>query len=833
MGRVCGVTIRAKILLGCLSLTLVTVLLGLLAWGAQRELGGIALRLFDEAFMSMSYLRSAQNSLVSVARDIEAATRVATAEGNEAGSKATAELAARLATSADDLEIARDRAMSPEGKEAAEHLRAALVAVSAELERTGSLPPRERIAASERGFDEAVEIFAGDGYRSRRAIVSLVGETTTRTFAGVAVSVVVALGITLLLSNAIVPSVRHAVRIATSIAAGRLDNDVGEKRRSSRRLVDRRQHDGERRNDARRLSDKSETGLLLQSLGVMQASIAEKMAQIEALMAAQASNHATEIGVQHARFEAAVENMTQGLCLLDADGLVVMHNRRFAEMFGTAAVGVSLRDCLPEPLLVEAAPGQAREKQAFTRALRDERSIAVSEEPLAGGGWVATYDDVSDRLRTQARLEHVARHDGLTGLPNRLALREQLAEALTHIRSGDEIAVLCIGLDHFKSVNDALGHAAGDGLLRAVAGRLRGAVEAPDLVVRLGGDEFAVVHAAEGTTDAARGLAERLVDAVAGTFEVDGHRIDAEVSIGVAVASEAPATAEGLIGGATIALHRAKAEGRGRYRFFDAEMDARAQARRSLEVDLRRAVAEQEFEVHYQPLVCTETRVVAGFEALARWKDPVRGMVSPGVFIPLAEEIGLIGAIGGWVLNRACADAMTWPDHVKVAVNLSPLQFKDRGLAGQVAAALAVAGLPASRLELEITESLLMDDEAGTMATLHSIKELGVQMSMDDFGTGYSSLSTLRRFPFDKIKIDQSFVRNLGEGDDCLAIVRAVVGLGHSLGMRVLAEGVETEEQLALLRREGCREVQGYLFSPPRPLAVAAALIGRHLAEAA
>ena len=682
-------------------------------------------------------------------------------------------------------------------------MQASLKQLAAEAHGIAPPAPPQRVQDIEAAFDDAVEIYAGDGFRYRLNVAELVRRTTRETWFAMAGSLAIAVAITLLLSRAIVPSVRHAVSIATAIAGGRLDNRI-------------------------EASGTGETARLLQALATMQASIAASMARIRALMDAQASSHAGEIAMQHARFEAALNNMSQGLCMFDADSRVLVYNRQFAEMFGAPAPQAVAAAALPDRLANDAATSDAARSDAFTRTLEDGRVIAVAHRPMAGGGWVATYDDVTERHRTEARMAHMARHDALTGLPNRVLFRDHTEGALGELRRGDGLAVLCLDLDHFKAVNDALGHPVGDALLLAVARRLLDCTREGDLVVRLGGDEFAVVQAAADQPDAAKGLAERIIAKLAAPFEIDRHRIAIGASVGVVVTTDGRASVDELLKSADIALYRAKAEGRGAYRFFEAEMDARIQARRRLELDLRAAIEEEQFEVHYQPLVSVPSGVVSGFEALVRWRHPARGMVSPAEFIPVAEETGLIAPLGLWVLHRACADAVRWPDDVKVAVNLSPVQFRDRRLADAVAEALRRSGLPAHRLELEITESLLLQDSEAILSILHELRAQGVRISMDDFGTGYSSLSYLRRFPFDKIKIDQSFVRNLSEREDCIAIVRAVIGLGRSLGMAVIAEGVETDEQFGLLCAEGCGQVQGYLFSPPRPVAAVPGLIARH-----
>ena len=414
-----------------------------------------------------------------------------------------------------------------------------------------------------------------------------------------------------------------------------------------------------------------------------------------------------------------------------------------------------------------------------------------------------------------------------TGLSNRLHFVESMPAALARARRTGGLAVLCLDLDRFKSVNDTLGHAAGDLLLQAVAERLERCTRESDFVARLGGDEFAVVQEPLAGPGEAGVLAARIVETMAHPFAIEGHQVLVGISIGIAVSDGTVTAAEALLKAADLALYRAKSEGRGTFRFFEPGMDAAQQARRELELDLRRALHCQEFEVFYQPLV-TPGLGISGFEALLRWRHPVKGLISPALFVPVAEEIGLIGVLGEWVLRQSTRDARRWPGTLKVAVNLSPAQFKENTLVQQVKAALAESGLDARQLELEITESVLMQEDASVLHTLHELRGLGVRIAMDDFRTGYSSLSYLRRFPFDKIKIDQSFVRGMTEGSDCSAIIKAVVGLGRSLNMAVNAEGVETEAQLSALRAEGCDEMQGYLFSRPQPVAEVPGLLVRN-----
>jgi diguanylate cyclase (GGDEF)-like protein len=416
------------------------------------------------------------------------------------------------------------------------------------------------------------------------------------------------------------------------------------------------------------------------------------------------------------------------------------------------------------------------------------------------------------------QIAQLAHYDALTELPNRVLFQKHLVEALSRrARSGDQLAVHFIDLDRFKTVNDTLGHPLGDALLRVAAERLRGCVREGDTVARLGGDEFAVVQTGLTDMSGATRLAERVVEAMAAPFDIQGHQVMIGASVGVSAAPSDGDDADALLKKADMALYRAKADGRGAFHFFERAMGEQLQARRALELDLRRALVAGEFQLYYQPLYNLGDDRVTGCEALLRWNHPERGMVSPADFIPLAEEIGLIVQLGEWVLREASAEAARWPDHVRLAVNLSPAQFRDRGLVRTVISALAVSGLPAERLELEITESVLLQDNAANMSMLHDLKALGVRISMDDFGTGYSSLSYLRSFPFDKIKIDQTFVRDILEDSDALAIIKAVLDLGASLGIVTTAEGVETVEQLNALRDQGCAEIQGYFISRPAP----------------
>ncbi|MGU3659997.1 MULTISPECIES: EAL domain-containing protein [unclassified Methylobacterium] len=539
-----------------------------------------------------------------------------------------------------------------------------------------------------------------------------------------------------------------------------------------------------------------------------------------------------ERGVGRAPLLPFLDAVRQGLLMIDPTGTVIAANAPARQLL--AGLNVTLRvQASAIPLLRALRAGTAPPRGALLRSLRRalarrqpvvfelrhrDHTVQVELHPLATGGWVVSLEDVSTRKAVEARADAMARRDPLTGLPNRLLLRERLAEALARLaRTGECCALLLIDLDRFKPVNDTLGHPIGDALLETVADRLRSTVRPTDTVARIGGDEFVILQA--GIRDAAgtQALARRVVDLIGRTYMVEGHLLTIGASVGVALAPEDGTDADRLLKNADLALYRAKLDGRGTYRFFEPEMDARMQARRKLELDLRQALARREFQLHFQPQLQLASGTLIGCEALIRWRHPERGLVSPLDFIPLAEEIGLIVPIGEWVVRQACRDAMTWPEHMSVAVNVSPAQFKSDRLVETIISALAGSGLPARRLEVEITEGVLLQENDRTLQTLHRLRELGVRVSMDDFGTGYSSLSYLRSFPFDKIKIDRSFVKDLTSKPDGEAIIRAIAGLGKSLGMTTVAEGVETAEQMQRIRLEGCTDVQGYLISKPVP----------------
>ena len=538
-----------------------------------------------------------------------------------------------------------------------------------------------------------------------------------------------------------------------------------------------------------------------------------------------------ELARQNARFIAAVDHMTQGLCMFDDRQELIICNQRYARIYNLppelCRPGARLTDIWQhlgfnpeggtEAYLRERLQSLAHGEVPETIALPDGRLIAVIHRPLSDGGWVATHEDVTEQRRSEARTSHLARHDELTDLPNRLLFGERMREAEEHIGHGELIAVIYIDLDHFKAINDLFGHVIGDAALQQVAQRLLACCRDTDVVSRLGGDEFAILQFALSTSHDAAVLAERIVRAVGTPLRIHGHEIALGASLGIAVAPQDGSDAETLLRNADLAAYRAKDDGRGAYHFFEPGMDAALQERLSFEMELRGALARNEFALAFQPLVNLSDNRIASVEALLRWNHPHRGQVAPDRVIPAAERSGVIGPIGEWVLREACMTAATWPKDVSVAVNVSPLQFSRRGLIRHIEDALAASGLEPGRLDIELTESALLANNEVTQTLLKELRRIGVRISLDDFGTGYSSLGYLRAFAFDKIKIDRSFLHDLAESGHNSAIMKAVIGLGRSLGISTTAEGVETEAQFEFVRDEGCSEVQGYIFSRPLP----------------
>jgi diguanylate cyclase (GGDEF)-like protein len=535
------------------------------------------------------------------------------------------------------------------------------------------------------------------------------------------------------------------------------------------------------------------------------------------------------------QLDTALNNMSQGLCMFDAQHRLVTCNMRYAEMYGlgpeVTRSGASYSDIVAArlasgnlPVGVESIVANRQYDIALPDActiekLADGRVVSVNRQSMSDRGWVEIHQDITAQKRAEAELAHMARYDALTGLANRALFTEKSNDALARMRDrGKGFSVLMLDLDRFKSVNDSLGHSVGDSLLKIVAERLQQVTSEDDTVARFGGDEFAILHGAGlESSDGAKALAMQILAVITEPYDLDGRRVTIGTSIGITYAPKDGTDADVLIKNADLALYKAKADGGNRYRLFESAMEAEARERQELEANLRRAIARGEFELHYQTIVDVATLECRGAEVLVRWRHPSRGLLPPSRFVDLAEESGLIVPLGEWILRKACADAATWPAHIKLAVNLAPAQFEHGDLLAVLRSALAQSGLPAERLKLEITETVLLSNEH-IPALLREIKSLGISIVLDDFGIGYSSLKYLQMFPIDEIKIDKSFIQSMTSRVDCAAIVSAIAGLGRNLDIETTAEGVETIEQFVFLRTAGCQLAQGYFFSRPVPL---------------
>jgi diguanylate cyclase (GGDEF)-like protein/PAS domain S-box-containing protein len=914
-------TIRGRILIAFLIMSVITAALGAYATLGVRNAGVLVNKTFDESLMSINYARAAATDFAAMRA---AFARRWIAVDLETRAKLDQEIQALNTSLLQDIAIAEQRAQSARATRAAENVKRAAAEWNVVRERlfdgTQSEVNWETLDRYAAKVDEQVDLLvnytAGDGFLYRESARSEVARSVSLNIACIGLALVLSGLVAWALARRIVGPVAVASNVAELIAAGKLDvavpvggpkelralltamgtmrdnikammeREVAQRRSAQARLADALEHSQEGvvvvdANGVIALANAQAADLLgiapdllkpgtplsqlqpalqqsVDAAQLMMRRDGDLQATGEALMAngrwLRISRSPTRddgfivlcsdisrLKVQErsllerkTQLDLALNNMTHGLCMFDAKGRLIISNQRYTSMYNVpaefTAVGTPLQSLLQylvdKKTFAEPAedtfaavnsnpPGSSFQ---LIRALTDGRLISISHESTADGGWVAIHEDITERQRAEAHIAYLARHDHLTDLPNRVFFREELDKSVRRLRKGEKFAILCLDLDRFKSVNDSLGHSIGDKLLGAVAGRLAACVEEQDFVARLGGDEFAVIQSNVARPEESGALAGRIIERVGAPYEIEGQQLNVGVSIGIAIAPADGKDADQLLKNADLAMYRVKADGRGSYCFFEAEMDARIQARRALETELRNALNEGQLQLFYQPVVDAASGRVQCFEALLRWFHPRLGAVPPSEFVPLAEESGLIGPLGQWVLRSACAQAAKWPAQFRIAVNLSPIQFKHSNLVNVIVGALAASGLPASRLELEITESLLLEADPKNIAVLHELRALGVHIVMDDFGTGFSSLNYLRSFPFDKIKIDRSFVNDIAKGGESMAIVKAIIDLARALDIGVVAEGVETEEQLNRLVAEGCNEVQGYYFSKPAPI---------------
>jgi diguanylate cyclase (GGDEF)-like protein len=925
-------TIRGRILLAFLAMSVITGALGGYAAVGVKHAGALVAKTFDESLMSVSYARAAAADLAAMQAAFNRRAVVRDGEVRRKLDQAIDDLDTSLT---EDLEIAAERSHSAKAIRDADNVQRAVKAWNAEraaARRSGevevSWSDLDRYAeTANQQIDLLVNHIADDGFTNRERALASVGADLRLNLIGTTLAIMLSAAVAWLLERRIIGPVAAASAVAERIAAGELDcaiprggaDELGALLAAMGVMRDRistmmEREVAERRSAQTRLAaalEGSREGVVVvdadgrialansqavnfvggapsplrpgAAVAEISAALADPVSYGEALLRIdgrlpatgesrlrngrwlRVSQSATQDGgsvavwsdiselkdqeakltATNANLDAALGNMSQGLCLYDSNNRLKVVNRRFCEIYGLAPhrlrPGVALREVLALQIAAGAHRGKSaddliaeqlafaghRKDFVYHQELAGNRVVAIAHRPMADGGWVATYEDITERRESEQRIAFMARHDALTGLPNRILFGEQVEEAIAAIGREGGFAVISLDLDRFKQVNDTLGHHVGDELLRAVSQRLSTCVREVDTVARLGGDEFIIMQRRVERPETAAQLAHRLIEQLSVPYDVAGHRLSVGASVGMSLAPGDGLTVDKLLKNADVALYRAKDEGRGGWRFFEAEMDSRLQTRRALELDLREALEKNELEIFYQPLYDLALDRVCGFEALLRWRHPTRGLVPPAEFIPLAEELGLIVPIGSWVLRRACLQAREWPADVTLAVNVSAMQFKGAALIQAVRDALHGADLPARRLELEITESVMLADSVATLAMLHGLRAIGIHIAMDDFGTGYSSLSYLRAFPFDKIKIDQSFVRDLGSVGGSGPIVRAIRTLADCLSMRTTAEGVETFEQLQWLREEGCHEVQGYYFSRPAPASETLGLIER------
>ncbi len=921
-------TIRGRILIAFLVMSVITAAVGAYATMGVRNAGLLVDKTFDESLMSINYARAAATDFAAM-RAAFARRWIATDPGMRATLDHDIEKLNKSLSQ--DIAIAAERSQSVRAREAAENVEKAVEEWNGMCERLlGSVKADVNWATLDRyaakvddQIDLLVNYTAGDGFLYRQSARAAVARDVQLNIASIVLALLLSALVAGALARRIVGRVAVASKIAEQIAAGKLDivvpkggadelggllaamgamrdnikammeREVAQRRSAQARLADALESSQEGvvvvdANDSIALANAQALDLLGISsnllkpgtpLSQLQPALEHAVASGQVLMRRDGEPQATsealmldgrwlrvsrsptsdqgfivlcsdisrmkaqersllERKVQleqvNVQLDLALNNMAHGLCMFDPERQLIICNDQYAKMYGLPSeltkpgtpLYVIMQYLIDKKTFAESAEEtytalNTRPKGGYAQLVKtftDGRLVSISYQGTADGGWVAIHEDITERQKAEAHIAHLARHDQLTDLPNRVFLREELDKRLRRLRHGEKFAVLWLDLDRFKSVNDSLGHPIGDKLLNAVANTLTNCVDGDDFVARLGGDEFAIIHADVGRPEESGVLASRIIERLDTPYEIEGQQLNIGASIGLAIAPTDGKNADQLLKNADLAMYRAKADGRGSYCFFEAEMDARIQARRALEIELRGALAAGQLQLYYEPLVNAKTGEVRCFEALLRWFHPRLGAIPPGEFVPLAEESGLIGPLGQWVLRSACAEAAKWPARFRVAVNLSPIQFKNLNLVKSILGALAASGLPASRLELEITESVLLEADSRTLAILHELHSLGIRIVMDDFGTGFSSLNYLRSFPFDKIKIDQTFVRDMSKGRDSVAIIKAIIDLGRALHIEVVAEGVETEEQLSILLAEGCTEMQGYYFSKPAPI---------------